>query len=51
VGTVTGMEEPPIEREDVVTIMRSLMRAQAKLDRVLELLGDEYEEEEEEEEP
>jgi hypothetical protein len=39
--------ELPLDREDVVTIMTSLMRLDAKLDRVLGLLEDDDEEEEE----
>jgi hypothetical protein len=38
--------EPPLNREDVLTIMRWLMRLDAKADRILELLGDEEEEDE-----
>jgi len=49
VGNVTTMEEPPIDREDVLAIMRSLIRAHAKLDKILELLGEDDEEEEAEE--
>src|SRR5207244_12539536 len=38
--------EAPIDREDVLSIMRWLMRLDAKADRILELLGDEEEENE-----
>jgi hypothetical protein len=40
------VESEPLEREDVVTIMESLMRAQSKLDLILGYLlrGDEEEE-------
>jgi len=44
------MEEPPIDREDVLVIMRSLLRIHLKLDTILVLLGGDDEEEEAEEE-
>lgn len=37
--------ERPVDREDVVAIMESLLDAQWKLDRILELLGDDEAEE------
>jgi hypothetical protein len=39
--------KPPIEREDVLTIMVSLMRLEAKADAILYLLGGGDDEEEE----
>ncbi|MFN2468312.1 MAG: hypothetical protein ABR521_09335 [Gaiellaceae bacterium] len=39
-------QELPLDREDVVTIMRSLLRLNWKIDSVLELLEDDDEEEE-----
>jgi hypothetical protein len=38
--------ELPIEREDVLAIMNALLEMQRKLDRILQLLGDEDEAEE-----
>ena len=41
------MAEPPIDRDDVVTIMEALFDANWKLDRlIIELLGEDDEEEE-----
>jgi hypothetical protein len=40
------VEETPIEREDVLVIMLTLLRLQAKVDLILELLGGEDDEEE-----
>jgi hypothetical protein len=39
-------DEPPVTREDVTAMMVTLMTINAKLDRALELLGDEDGEEE-----
>ena len=44
------MEEPAIERDDVLVIMRSLLRLHAKVDLILILLGEDDDEEEEAEE-
>jgi hypothetical protein len=40
------VEEAPIEREDVLVIMSALLRLQAKVGLILELLGEEGDEEE-----
>lgn len=40
--------DAPIEREDVLTLMRAIMRLESKVDDVLFLLGEEDGEEEEE---
>jgi hypothetical protein len=34
-------DEPPVTREDVTIVLASLMRIDAKVDRVLELIEDE----------
>ena len=39
--------EPPLDREDVVSIMRALLDIRANTDRILEFLEGEYGEEEE----
>jgi hypothetical protein len=39
--------EPPLDREDVVSMMRALLDIRANIERILEYLEDEYGEEEE----
>jgi hypothetical protein len=44
---IDGVPDPPLDREDVVTIMEALFDANSKLDLlILELLGESDEEEE-----
>lgn len=42
-------EEPSVKRDDILASTRSLIRAHAKPDKILELLGEDDEEEEAEE--